>query len=300
MQDKDWLDLQNTSSRHILDLGANYGTHLRVLGHYHYDKAMPPVPKQQSEQRLVIAILLSGLQYYKIDADTRMLRGGQGIRFLSGVTYSSDNFPEQRGEMVWLTIDRPKSKTFTLPGLTNESALDWWKKISSPDYMRRFPVSSSLRERLHQSLVLSEQCSSSIEHSEFLISLGMVLIEIYRCIGLDLNDSVSPSVHDALKWVEENLGMDDFNVEELASKIGLSTSRFYTRFKEEIGLTPSDYLLRRKVLESQRRLLSGNSITEVAMDLGFSSSQYFATVFKRYTRMTPSAWILNHKHSSRP
>jgi AraC-like DNA-binding protein len=37
-------------------------------------------------------------------------------------------------------------------------------------------------------------------------------------------------------------------------------------------------------------------VTEVAYDLGFSSSQYFATVFKRYTLVNPSQF---HRPKSR-
>jgi AraC-like DNA-binding protein len=44
-------------------------------------------------------------------------------------------------------------------------------------------------------------------------------------------------------------------------------------------------------VERARELLAagGRSVTDVAYALGFSSSQYFATVFKRYTHTRPSS-----------
>ncbi len=53
-------------------------------------------------------------------------------------------------------------------------------------------------------------------------------------------------------------------------------------------MPPGEFILRCKV-EHARRLLAeeASPITEIAFRLGFSSSQYFATVFKRYTNMTP-------------
>jgi AraC-like DNA-binding protein len=43
-----------------------------------------------------------------------------------------------------------------------------------------------------------------------------------------------------------------------------------------------------RVEEARRRLASpGASITTISYELGFSSSQYFATVVKRYTGRTP-------------
>jgi AraC-like DNA-binding protein len=46
--------------------------------------------------------------------------------------------------------------------------------------------------------------------------------------------------------------------------------------------------LQTKIEAAQKRLRAGgDSITQIAMDLGFVSSQYFATVFKRIAGQTP-------------
>jgi AraC-like DNA-binding protein len=45
-------------------------------------------------------------------------------------------------------------------------------------------------------------------------------------------------------------------------------------------------------IEKSKELLEkeGASVTDVAYAVGFSSSQYFATVFKRCTNLKPSEW----------
>jgi AraC-like DNA-binding protein len=54
-------------------------------------------------------------------------------------------------------------------------------------------------------------------------------------------------------------------------------------------MPPGEYLLRRKVRRAGELLAGGDvSVTEVAQALGFSSSQYFATVFRRYRHQRPS------------
>ena len=61
------------------------------------------------------------------------------------------------------------------------------------------------------------------------------------------------------------------------------------RFREELGMPPHEYILRRRIDRAAALLAAGrSSVTEVAYDLGFSSSQYFAMVFKRFTHRTPS------------
>ena len=46
----------------------------------------------------------------------------------------------------------------------------------------------------------------------------------------------------------------------------------------------------KKITESENLLKTGVKVTTVAYRFGFSSSQYFATVFKRFTGCTPSAF----------
>ena len=61
------------------------------------------------------------------------------------------------------------------------------------------------------------------------------------------------------------------------------------KLEKEIGNVLS---LKEIKIQKAKNLLfkSDKSITEIAMDLGFSTSQYFATAFKRYTGRTPSSY----------
>jgi AraC-like DNA-binding protein len=74
----------------------------------------------------------------------------------------------------------------------------------------------------------------------------------------------------------------------LAEEAGLSLSRFKANFKAQMGLAPHEFILRCKVDAAKKLLLADRrSVIGTAMELGFSSSQYFATVFKRFTHQTP-------------
>ena len=78
-------------------------------------------------------------------------------------------------------------------------------------------------------------------------------------------------------------------VEDLASRVGLSVSRFKARFKETVGVPPADYMSRQKVAKAMDLLRkTGMPVTQIATSLGYASSQYFATAFRRYTGKTPS------------
>ncbi|HID01637.1 MAG TPA: AraC family transcriptional regulator [Desulfobacterales bacterium] len=77
-------------------------------------------------------------------------------------------------------------------------------------------------------------------------------------------------------------------VEHLFDLMGVSRSRGYDIFHQNFGLTPKEYLLRRKIILAKKMLQQNKAITSIAYELGFSSSQSFATTFKKLTCSTPS------------
>lgn len=80
-----------------------------------------------------------------------------------------------------------------------------------------------------------------------------------------------------------------FRIEDVVDYVGFSRSRFYEMFKSETGLTPNDYVQRLRISQACESLSgSDESITSIACRMGFSDSQYFARVFRKYMGETPS------------
>jgi len=73
----------------------------------------------------------------------------------------------------------------------------------------------------------------------------------------------------------------------------LHVSPFYLShvFREEMGVTFSEYLARIRIKEAQRLLATtGLSIADVAARVGYREPNYFGRVFKKATGMPPLAW----------
>lgn len=71
---------------------------------------------------------------------------------------------------------------------------------------------------------------------------------------------------------------------------GLGVTQLQSRFRRETGLTLNAFALDRRLARAKQLLAEGRGCTEVANALGFSSSQYFATAFKRQHGVSPSAF----------
>lgn len=82
-----------------------------------------------------------------------------------------------------------------------------------------------------------------------------------------------------------------WSIDEMCRMAHMSRSTFLRSFRRALGQTPVDFLVERR-LEAARRLLrdTDRSITEIALECGFSDSNYFARVFRRRTGQTPSVY----------
>jgi len=84
---------------------------------------------------------------------------------------------------------------------------------------------------------------------------------------------------------------EQLQMSDLARHLGLSRARMFEVFKQATGLTPNDYLVRRRIQQARELLQeTERSITDIALATGFSSSQYFSQVFRKYVGVTPSEY----------
>jgi AraC-like DNA-binding protein len=79
-----------------------------------------------------------------------------------------------------------------------------------------------------------------------------------------------------------------WTLQELAEKVGMSRSSFAAKFKETVGSTPIDYLIRwRMLLAGDRLKNSGDPVSAISHSLGYESESAFSTAFKRVMGCSP-------------
>ncbi len=79
-----------------------------------------------------------------------------------------------------------------------------------------------------------------------------------------------------------------WTVKELAARVGMSRSVFALRFKETVGSTPIEYLTRWRMLRAGQRLeRSRDSISEIALSLGYESDSAFRKAFRGVMGCSP-------------
>ncbi|MBP2478729.1 transcriptional regulator GlxA family with amidase domain [Crossiella equi] len=93
-----------------------------------------------------------------------------------------------------------------------------------------------------------------------------------------------------LHWLEDNAAQD-LTLADIAAKAGMSTRTLNRRFRDQIGTTPLQWLLRARIRQAQYLLEATNrSVDLVAAQVGFGSPTAFRDRFKRVVGTTPNAY----------
>lgn len=134
-----------------------------------------------------------------------------------------------------------------------------------------------------------------IRKCEFLLSgeqiinlqYHMVLEYTRRVERIRLGKKPSKLLMQVTNYVQHNLSKP-IDVEALAKSMFISRTHLATKFKQETGMTLTDFILGEKIEEAKRLLrYSDKPLSLIADYLGFSSQSHFTKAFKKHTGTTP-------------
>ena len=82
---------------------------------------------------------------------------------------------------------------------------------------------------------------------------------------------------------------------EMCEKLHVTLPHFSRQFHACYGITPHNYLTKLRLEHAMSLLLNTSlSIREIAQQSGFTESNYFTKVFRKYTHMTPGDFRKEH------
>lgn len=98
-----------------------------------------------------------------------------------------------------------------------------------------------------------------------------------------------------------HLLLQNWTIAEMAKQCGMSTAGFCAHFREFTNMSPIQYLNQARIKRAQDLLKEDPSypISSLAADVGFTTSQYFATVFKKISGKPPSEFIENFSNQEK-
>ncbi|MGL5076996.1 MAG: helix-turn-helix domain-containing protein, partial [Waterburya sp.] len=90
-----------------------------------------------------------------------------------------------------------------------------------------------------------------------------------------------------LDYIQVNLDRD-LSLTELAELAQLSSHHFGKLFKQNMGVSPHQYVLKCRIERAKELLINRQiSVVEIGQLVGFYDQSHFTNVFRRYTNLTP-------------
>jgi AraC-like DNA-binding protein len=257
------------------------------FGRYRHRVAEETLSPHVHRDAMEICYLARGRQSYRASGREYRLRGGDCYWVGPSEPHDSAGKPQEKGLLYWVVLDfRPGAGEFLFLRGARARTLREALLAMPSRHFRLGPGGQGLLEAFLDAVTDRADPLGKIRCAQRMLEF---LLDVVEASKRGPGGEVSESVCRALAWIEQGLA-GDLSVGALADRAGLSVSRFKARFRREMGLPPGEYVLRRKVQAARERLLRTDaSVTQIAYDLGFSSSQYFATVFRRYMRRSPSS-----------
>lgn len=117
-----------------------------------------------------------------------------------------------------------------------------------------------------------------------------------RCSSAEATDAkfdgtnLGGRLHRVCSFVEAALG-GPLTVAQLAEEAHLSQDHLIRTFKEHLGITPHQYIMKRRIERAKELLLSTNTpIADLSMAIGFADQSHLSTTFRKAVGVSPARY----------
>lgn len=146
-------------------------------------------------------------------------------------------------------------------------------------------------------------------------ALESFLICVYRAIGEENHDLVhsltgslgtifekeesfirpSGQMTATLAYIAAHLN-EDISINTLSALTAYHPHYFIKLFKQDMGMSPHQYILRMRLHEAARILRAGETVSEAAASVGYADTSSFARAFKSHYGVQPGRFALDASH----
>lgn len=250
--------------------------------------------KREKSEFFRFYYVIDGRFDWTIDDQHHILYPGDLAIILPGQRFGGEKDLLDIGTLSWIHIQLPQIES------NGKIVLGQWSRLTESEaltigkiiLLNGCPVLSKLKEAggLFQN-IYNEFLNQEIG---YYARVNQLVDELFILIARQLtkqNNSRRDFPQTFMKLeqsLRENLS-HQWTVEEMAALVGLGITAFSEKVKSYTGFSPLNYLINIRISEAIKLLKRQDvHVTDVALDVGFYSSQHFATTFKKLTGYTPS------------
>jgi len=270
--------------------------HTCELGKCNFLEAKPSMNPHLHKDSFEICYHISGRQVYSVNGIDYETKGGDVFVVFPNEVHDSGGFPEDKSEFYYFAFNCVSS-TKNFIGLDDEASdyiVNSLLTMKNRHFRGNFMIKSILEDIFN--IYFSNSPIKKVLIQSLLIKYFQQIIACEKA-SHEKTHSIPKDIQTTLEYIGANPHIN-ISIEELADIACLSVSRFKQKFKYHVGVPPYEYMVRKKIELSQDMLrYTDMLVTEIAVELNFSSSQHFSKVFKKFTCMTPGEYRMKFKNS---
>lgn len=237
---------------------------------------------------------LSGNVNYIIEGRSYRLRPGDILLTSSSDLHRPEIHPGRPYEriVIWLADDFFGH----LCDFYGEDLTTCFTDAASRDYRLIRPDSQVILHLKQLCAQISETKRSRATGSRALASAYLTEFLVYVSRAYyDAPDSIKDDVTENEKinriilYINENLS-DDLSLDHLADRFYISKYYLSRQFKQFTGLSPYQYIMKKRLIVSRNLLRSGHTVMDACMQCGFGDYSNFLKAFKREFGKNPSSY----------
>lgn len=273
---------------HIIELGArkNQSIHLNSF------------PQSVSEC-IRIYYINEGKFEWKINDESYILYPGDVSMIMPNVKFGSEKGVLEIGGISWIHIkvhnhgnNELLSGKWSSLSETESHAINKVLLMNNMPVLSKLPDTGRILRHIHDE-IFNQEIGYSTRVNQLIDELFIIIIRHLTKQNNRARDF--PKVFMQLEQALRRNLSQQWTVEEMAAIAGMGTTLFNEKVKSYSGFTPLNYLINIRISEAIKLLKKKEvSITDIALDIGFYSSQHFSTTFKKLTGYTPSEFRKNN------
>ena len=192
----------------------------------------------------------------------------------------------KKGLTLFIT---PETKRYTI-GSFSCFYIHFMPDENIKNLLKDFSTTATLQENYlsDRFLRIIELYNSSDINSR--LELEAEILNLLKTVLFNRRQEKTPLIEKAKDFIESNFHKS-LDLDQIAKEINLSPTYFHKKFKESYGVTPREFLLKVRLKNARRLLLTSDlNFFEISENCGFSSQAYFNFQFKKETGLTPSEY----------
>ncbi|NLG26125.1 MAG: AraC family transcriptional regulator [Clostridiales bacterium] len=246
------------------------------------DGATPPLMPHIHPDAIEICFLYRGEQDYSVGDECFHMRGLDLFMTYPNEVHGSGGAPEEKSVLYWMIVDTV-NRTDRFLGFEGGEAA-WLAGQLNRIPCRLFRGNVRVRTLWEEMYRLYDRPHPL--RTLLLRCCALQLLNEVLCCSRAAARTTTADIRTVLDFVDEHIN-EWMPVGRLSEVCGLSETRFKQKFREQLGLPPGEYVMREKIRRAEALIRGGELVTTVAHRLGFSSSQYMASVFRKYRGISP-------------